>query len=73
MARYILHTSNPDGPTPDELDLIGQQTTVLDKSRRALLVEVDEPNADKLARQLPGWTVQPEVILPIPDTKRKLK
>ena len=73
MARYVLHTANPNGPTAAELDLIGQQTTVLDKSRRALLVETTKKNAVKLAAQLPDWSIQPETTIPVPTTKRKLK
>lgn len=73
MARYVLHTTNPEGPTADELDLIGKQTTILDKSRRALLVDVKESKVDQLAAKLPGWSVQPEQIVPVPDTKRRIK
>lgn len=73
MARYMLHTSNPDGPTADELTLIGQRGTIVDRSRRALLVDLHREQADQLAEQLPGWSVQPEVTYPIPDTRKKLK
>ncbi len=73
MARYVLHTKNPHGPTVDELDLICQHATVLDRSRKALLVDLDEDNAGKLAAQLPGWSVQPETNYPIPDLKKRIK
>ena len=73
MARYVLHTENPRGPTASELDLIGQHATVLDKSRKALLVDLNEANAEKLAAQLPGWSVQPETLYTIPDTRKRLK
>jgi hypothetical protein len=74
MARYVLHTNNPDGPTADELTLIGRQGgTVLDQSRRALLVELNKATADQLAAQLPGWSVQPETVHPIPDLKKRVK
>lgn len=73
MARYVLHTKNPAGPTADELTLIGQHTVVLDKSRRALLVELNEAAADTLAAQLPGWSVQPEAVYPIPSLKKRVK
>lgn len=73
MARYVLYTTNPDGPTPDELTLIGQRGPILDRSRRALLVELTDEQATELAHNLPGWTLQPEVTYPIPTTRRKLK
>lgn len=72
MARYLLHTTNPDGPTPDELALIGERATIVDRSRRAVLVEADAPQADALAAQLAGWSVQPEAIYPIPSTRRRI-
>lgn len=70
MARYVLHTTNADGPTVEEVALIEQQSTILDQSRRAILVEADHEHAVALACQLTGWTVQPEMIIPIPDTRR---
>ncbi|MEZ0541236.1 hypothetical protein [Fibrella arboris] len=73
MARYVLHATHPEGPTADELELIGNQATILDKSRRALLVDVEESAAAQLAEKLPGWSVQPENRVPIPDTKRRIK
>lgn len=72
MARYILHIPRPNGPTADELELINQQATVLDQSRRALLIDTDEAKAGKLAEQLPDWSVQPETIYPIPDVKKRV-
>ncbi len=73
MARYILHTNNPQGTTTDELELIGQHATVLDRSRKALLVELDEADVNELADQLSGWSVQPEAIIPLPDTRKRLR
>jgi hypothetical protein len=73
MARYVLHTNNPQGPTADELALIGKHATVLDRSRKALLVDLGEAAANKLLAQLPGWSVQPETIFPIPDLKKRIK
>lgn len=73
MARYVLHTTNPDGPTADELSLIGGQATIVDRSRRALLVDLAEEKAPALADQLPGWTLQPETIVPIPGTRRRMR
>ncbi|CCH01058.1 hypothetical protein FAES_3049 [Fibrella aestuarina BUZ 2] len=73
MARYVLHTANPDGPTPDELALIRERGPILNQSRRALLVELTREQATELGASLQGWTVQPEIRYPIPTTRRKLK
>lgn len=73
MARYVLHTTNPDGPTPDELARIRECGSILDQSRRALLVELTNEQATELGSSLPGWTVQPEITYPIPSTRRKPK
>ncbi len=70
MARYLFAFNGPLPLPADDLRLIEQQTQLLDTSRRTVLVEADaEQRVQRLAQQLPDWTVSPETTLPIPSTR----
>lgn len=72
--RYILNFTG-DTPLPaDDLRLIRAKSHVVDTSRKALLVEVNEDEvAYELARKLPDWTVKKEAQYTVPSTRPKVQ
>lgn len=73
MARYILrYTGSGAGPAADAASIEARDgVRVLDKSGRMVLVEAADDVARKLAGEMPGWVVEPEITYPVPDTRRK--
>ncbi len=72
--RYILNFKG-DSPLPvDDMRLICSKANVIDTSRKALLIEVNETEvAYELARKLPGWTVKKEAQYAVPSTRMKVQ
>lgn len=74
MARYLFAFNGPLPLPANDLRLIQQQTQLLDTSRRTVLVEVDaEQNIQRLAQQLPDWTVSTENFTPVPGTRQTIR
>lgn len=74
MARYVFAFTGPLPLPADDLRLIEQQTRLVDTSRRAVLVEADaEQQIQRLAQQLPNWTVSTEHFMPVPGTQQTIQ
>jgi hypothetical protein len=45
---------------------------VVDESPKMLLVEGDEATLSEKLREMPEWSLHPEVEYPLPDTRKKV-
>ncbi len=75
MSRFILRFTG-SGATP-EADREKVRTEgavkVVDSSSRMLLIEASPDVAHRLADSLPGWTLSPETVVPLPDPRPRIR
>jgi hypothetical protein len=74
MKRYVLRYHGKGAPPDQDHDHIRgmEGLKILDTSPRMYLVEAAEPAARQL-EQLPSWSVTPETVVPLPDTRKKIR
>jgi hypothetical protein len=75
MKRYILRYQGKGAPPDQDHDRIRNigGLKVLDASSPHMyLVEATETAARQL-EQMPSWTVSPETVVPLPDTRKKIR
>ena len=75
VSRYILRYC--DGGTPPASDVDRRHgmpgLSIIDStSPKLFLIEATETAIRKL-RELPSWTITPEVQVPLPDTRKKIR
>lgn len=73
MARFILRYGQaPLAPAAHVQEITETRgVSVVDKSPNMLLVNADEPVLRAKINGLPGWSMNPEQSIPLPDTRRK--
>jgi hypothetical protein len=69
LNRYILNFKGNLPLPANDLELVRSRTNLLDTGRKTLLVEVQDEAVQELARILPDWTMQKEIVYPIPTTR----
>jgi hypothetical protein len=74
LKRYIFSFKGP-GQAPDEdLQLLRDRATVVDTSRRAVLVEpASRKILNELTTRLANWTVSEEHFVPVPSTQFRVR
>jgi hypothetical protein len=74
MKRYVLRYQGKGTPPDQDHARIRSMDglKILDASPRMYLVEAAEPAARQL-EQLPSWNVTPETVVPLPDTRKKIR
>jgi len=75
MARYILRYQHAVQAPRSDLEKIraAPNIKVVDESPRMMLVEADEEAAHASVHDMDGWTVTPETMTPLPDTREKIR
>ena len=74
MARYTLHqpkSTDADGNVPAGLRS-DARVTIIDEMPRMLLIDCAEDVAEEWLVQMPGWKMQLERYLNVPDPRPKL-
>jgi hypothetical protein len=74
MKRYVLRYEGKGAPPDqDHARIRGiEGLKILDTSPRMYLVEAAEPAAQQL-EQRPSWSVTPDTVVPLPDTRKKIR
>lgn len=75
MARYVLRYKHAAQAPSSDLEKIraAANLKVVDESPRMLLVEGEEQAAHASVQDMDGWTVTPESMTPLPDTRQKIR
>ncbi|MBN1567869.1 MAG: hypothetical protein JXA73_08470 [Acidobacteria bacterium] len=76
VERYVLRFRGEGAkPAVDVKRILDSgNITVLDNSSpRMLLVEADQGRLKALVDTMPGWIMTPEQVIPLPDTRAKVK
>jgi hypothetical protein len=75
MGRYILRYKHAAQAPSSDLEKIraAPNLKVIDESPRMMLVEADEEAAHASVNNMDGWTVSPETMTPLPDTRKKIR
>jgi len=75
MARYILRYRHAAEAPRSDLEKIrgAPNLKVVDESPRMVLVDADEDAAHATVHGMDGWTVTPETMTPLPDTRKKIR
>jgi hypothetical protein len=75
VRRYVL-TYRP-APVPPEAELAAlrqrEDVRLLDRAGRSVYVECSDETAERLAKDMPDWTIAPEAIVPLPDPKPRVR
>jgi hypothetical protein len=74
MTRYVLRYLGSSDVPGEHLDTIRSTPglKVLDESPKMLLVDGDESALQEKLKNLPEWSIHPEVNYQLPDTRQKL-
>ncbi|AMV26142.1 hypothetical protein VT84_17220 [Gemmata sp. SH-PL17] len=73
MPRYTLHqpkTAAADGSAPADLRS-DQRVSIIAEMPRLLLIECPEAVAEEWLARMPGWKMQPEHRVTVPDPRPK--
>ena len=74
MSRYVLRYSGAEAIPADHVKAVRSipGVHVLDESPKMLLVDGDESALHNKLKEMPGWSIHPETVYTIPDTRKKL-
>jgi hypothetical protein len=75
MGRFIVKCQSHGSVPEVDLSTIRDRpgVTVLDESNRMMLIESSQEVAEKLSDLLPSWSITPEVITALPDTRLQIR
>jgi hypothetical protein len=73
MSRYVLTYSGGANLPSEHLEQIRKRGQILDQSLGTLLVDAPDNRMASLAHELPGWKIEREQSVPVPDTRKKIK
>jgi hypothetical protein len=73
MSRYLFTYSGQSEMPAEHLEHIQKHGQVVDRTMRTLLVDAEPAQVTQLAPALPGWKIEPEQILPVPDPRKRIK
>jgi hypothetical protein len=75
MGRFILRFTGGGAVPEVDLERIrsAQGLTVVDGSSRQFLVQASPETVGRLVETLPGWISSPLRMVPLPDTRPKIR
>jgi hypothetical protein len=75
MGRFIIRYSGPCSVPPENIEelLSSNKLSILDQSPRMYLIQGKKEDVERVAENLPYWTVSPERIYRVPDQGPKLR
>ena len=74
MARFILRYDQPTAPAAHVQQILAAPgVAVVDRSPNMMLVDGDLSTLQARLADLPGWSLHPEISVPLPDTRQKLR
>jgi hypothetical protein len=73
VARYLFTYSGQADPPAEHIERIGKHGKIIDRTLQTYLVDTPPAQVPQLASALPGWKIEPEQTVPVPDTRKRLK